>query len=137
MLSIIAQPHDTKKINKKINNAMWRFIKNDIYLFKPENTCQNKHTQTHLTVVFKCFSQQEQNWFTSTNNSYTPHCYKSKITNPLVRWKHKKKKKPSMKFWESGTPVYHHSTELWEGKPAPLSNITWVFRVSHKMHLHS
>lgn len=29
------------------------------------------------------------NLFTSTNNSYTPHCYKSKITNPLVRWKTK------------------------------------------------
>lgn len=64
-------------------------------------TCQN--TKKHLTVVFKCFTQKEQNLFASTNNSYTPHCYKTTTTIPMGEMK----KTPSRNLGRVGHQYNH------------------------------
>lgn len=70
---------------------------------------KHKKKKPKQILVCKCFSREEQNLFASTNNSYSPHCYKTTSTIPVGEMKQKTPIKISGK---SGTPVYHHFTEL-------------------------
>lgn len=85
---------------------MWRFIKNDIYLFKPENTtCQNKHTKMTWLWFLNAFHSRNK---IGSHQLITPTLLIAiNLKLPTHYWDEKKKKKPP---WNSGKVVHQYTT---------------------------
>ena len=88
--------------------AKWRFIQNDAFIYLSLKTWHVKTRKKKTTPVCKCFTWEEQNLY----QLRTPTLLIAiKLHQPSPTGE-MKQKSPIKISGKSGTPVYHHFTEL-------------------------